>query len=99
MEVVEKVYKVGTPSKTPIRADSNRASHGRKLKVVEAASTTNPKKGHAGKRKTKIAVYLIDQPTGGKTCLLHGPGYSMEDCKLLKKYSSKYAAQQPHHEK
>ena len=32
MEVAEKIYKGGTTSKTPVRADSNRASHGRKLK-------------------------------------------------------------------
>ena len=30
MEVAEKVYEDGTTSKTPIQADANRASHGRK---------------------------------------------------------------------
>ena len=30
MEVAEKVYEYGTTSKTPIREDSNRASHVRK---------------------------------------------------------------------
>ena len=36
-------------------------------------------------------------PTGAKhTCLLHGPGNSSEECKLLKVYSEKYAAQRPH---
>ena len=53
IEVREKVYKGGTPSKIPIRVDVNRASNGRKLKRGEAALPTNPEKGRAGKRRTK----------------------------------------------
>ena len=47
MEIAEQVYEGVTPSKTPIRADSNRDSHGRKRNGGEAASPTNTKKGHA----------------------------------------------------
>ena len=31
-----------------------------------------------------------------KTCLLRGPGHYLEECKVLKEYSKKYAAQRPH---
>ena len=31
-----------------------------------------------------------------ETCLLHGAGHSSEECKVLKFYSEKYAAQRPH---
>ena len=42
MEVAEQVYGRGTPSKVPIRVESNRDGPVRKQKRVEAASTTNP---------------------------------------------------------
>ena len=32
------------------------------------------------------------------TCLLHGPGHSSEDCKVIKEYSKKYAVQRPQKE-
>ena len=53
METAEKIYKDGNTSKTPTRADANRASHGRKRKGGESASPTNPERGRAGKRKGK----------------------------------------------
>ena len=63
MEVAEKVYEGGTTSKTPIGADSNRASHGRKQKGRAANLTTNTKKGRAGKRKAKMqAIQVIGRP-------------------------------------
>ena len=31
-----------------------------------------------------------------KTCLMHGPGHSPEECKVLKEYSKKYTPHQPH---
>ena len=55
MEVAEKVYEGGIPSKTSIRVDVNRASHGRKRKGGEATSPNNPEKSRVGKRKTKNA--------------------------------------------
>ena len=51
----------------------------------EYASPTNPKNVRGGKRRTRTAVSLSEKTTGaGKTCLLHGPGQSSEECKLLK---------------
>ena len=77
MEVTEQVYEGGTPSKMPTRSESNRDVHVRKWKGGEAASPTNPKKGHANKGKTKNSVHPSNAPTGEKkTCLLHGPGHS-----------------------
>ena len=80
----KKIYKGGTTSKNPIREDTDRTSHGRKRKGREDSSPTNPKKGRSGKRKTKNAGHPSDRPTGGKTCLLHGPRHSTEECKVLK---------------
>ena len=84
MEFAEKIYKGGTNSKTPIRAYANRAIKGRKRKGGEDASPTNPETGCSGKRKKKFAGHLSDRPTGGKTCLLRGPGYYTKYCKVLK---------------
>ena len=96
MEVAEQVYAGGTPSKTPTRAESNRGSHVRKRKGWETASPTNPKKGRTGKRKN---IYRPSERCAHRSkniCLLHGPGHSSEECKVLKVYSEKYAAQRPH---
>ena len=54
MDISEQVYEEQTPSKKIPRADSNHGSYVRKRKGGEAVSPTNPKKGRAGKRKTKI---------------------------------------------
>ena len=53
MEISEQFYKGRTPSKAPIRVDSNRESHVRKHKGGESASSIKPKKGGSDKRKTK----------------------------------------------
>ena len=98
MEVSEQIYKVRKTSKTPPRADANRASHVRKQKGGESASPTNTNKGRTGKRKTRYAGNTSNRLTGGKTWLLHISGQSTEECKLLKYYSTKYAVQQPHKE-
>ena len=79
-----KFYECGTTSKNTIKADANRASHGRKIKGGESALPTNPEKGRTGKRKARNAGHPINRPTGVKTCLLHGPGHSTEECKVLK---------------
>ena len=54
--------------------------------------TTNPKKGDYGKRKRKHAGQLIGAPTGAKTCVVHGPGNSAEECKVLRGYSENIQA-------
>ena len=67
-----KIYQVtGTTSKTPIRADTNSGSLGRKRKGGEAALPTNPKTGHAGKRKTKMqAIQEIGLREGKHACCM-----------------------------
>ena len=60
---------------------------------------TNPETGRAGKRKIRNVGHPSDRPTGGKTCFLHVPGNSIEECKLLKDYSTKYVAQHPHNKR
>ena len=99
MEVAEKVYEGGTPSKTSIGVDSNRASHGRKRRGGESNSPTNPEKGRVGKRKSKNAGHPSDRPTRWTTCLLHGPGHYTEEYRVLRHYSAKNAAQRPHNKK
>ena len=100
MDIAEQVYEGGTPSKiTAHRADANRVSHSRKRKGGEAASPTNPEKGRAGKLKKNYAGHPSDRMTSDKTCVLHGPRHSTEECKLLKEYSKKYAMQRPYKEK
>ena len=68
-----------------------------KQKGEETASPTNPEEGRSGNFKTKNAGRTSDAPTrAGKTCLFNGPGQSSKECKVLKIYSEKYAAQRPH---
>ena len=58
--------------------ESNRASHVRKRKGVQAALTTNTDKVRAIKRKINHAGHLINRPNGSKTCLVNGPVHSTE---------------------
>ena len=46
-----------------------------------------------GKRRK---IY-VDQPTGNSkpTCLIHGPGHSPDECKVLGDFGSKYAKSRP----
>ena len=97
MEVAEQAYKGGKPSKTPTRSEANRAVHVRKLNKGEFNLLTKPKKGRTGKLKTKNAGHPSDAPTGAKnTCLLHVSRHFLEECKILKVYSKKEAAQRTH---
>ena len=85
MEIEEEVYKVGNTPKNINRLEFESASHGRKLKVGEAASPTDPEKGRSGKRNKNDAGHPMDQPNGTKKSFsLHGPGHSTEECKVLK---------------
>ena len=85
MEIVESIYEGGSPSKNTQQAESNHASLERKKKGEAPPLPSNPKKGRTGKRKRNDAGHTRDAPTGTKnTCLLHGPGHSLEDCKVLK---------------
>ena len=85
MEIVEEIYEGGSPSKKTQWVEAGRSSSGRKKMGVSSASPSNPKKGRAGKRKRNNAGRPSDDLTNVKnTCLLHGPGQSLEECKFLK---------------
>ena len=98
MEVAEKIYEVRNTYKNLPRAYANCASHVRKIKWGESAPHTIPETVCTDKRKTRNTGHPNNRPTGGKTCLLHGPGHSTEECKVLRDQSAKYAAQRPHKE-
>ena len=74
MDAAGKIYEGLTPYKTPIRADSKRASHGRKPNRGESALPTNPEKGRSSKHKTRNAGHPSDCPTGGKNSCFISPG-------------------------
>ena len=92
MEIAEQVYKCGNNSKNTNRAETNRASYGKKHKRGEFASPNNTKKGHAVNPKSNYTVHPSDQPKGTKTCLVHGHRQSTEGCKILKEYPNKDVA-------
>ena len=91
MEIAESTYEgVVEPSyKKSTQEDSNRAIHSRKNRGEAASSWTLPKKGQSAGKRRKIHV---DSPTGkSKICLIHGPGHSSEECKVLGYFRTNYA--------
>ena len=56
----------------------------------------NPEKSRTGKLNKIDAFSWNDQPNRGKTGLLHGPGHSLEEYKVLQNYVEKHAAQRSH---
>ena len=96
MEITEAIYVGGAPSKNTQRAEYDCASFVSNQKVGGSALTSNPKKGRAGKRKKSDVGHPSNAPTGAKkTCMLHVPGHSSDEWKLLKYYSKNYIAQRP----
>ena len=95
MEITEMIYEGGSPSKNNQWAEANRSSFGRNKKGGGAASLSSPKNGRTGKRKGNDTEHPRYAPTGANnTCMLHGPGHSSEECKVLKEYSKNHIAQQ-----
>ena len=100
IQTPESIHKGGSPSKNIQWEEANHASLISKKKKGASTSTSNPNKGCAGNRKRNDAIHLSDAPTGAKkTCLLHGPRHSSEECKVLKEYTEKRSMQNPHKEK
>ena len=100
MEIIESIYEVGAPSKNNQRAEADQFSFGRKQNRGGASSPSKPKKGCTDKRKRNDVGYPIDAPTGAKkTCILHGPGHSFGECKVLQDYSENHIAQRPFKDK
>ena len=80
MKITEAIYVGGSPSKNNQRAESDRASFGRKQKGGGAASPSKPENGLTGKRKGNHAGHPSNAPTGAKKiCMLHGPGHSPKE--------------------
>ena len=85
MKIVESIYEGGEPSKNTQQVESKRASLDRGGKGEASTLTYNPETGRAGKRKRKNTGHPSDVPNGAKkTCMLYGPGHSLEEWKILK---------------
>ena len=99
VEITEQVYKGETPSNKKTKGRCQLWQSCQEKKGRRICITYKPKKGRSGKRKTKNSVSPSENTTGvDKTCLLHGPGHSSEECKVLQEYSKKQTAQRPHKE-
>ena len=100
MEITEAIYVGGSPSKNKQREESERAIFGRKQKGGGSAQPSNLENGLAGKRKGNDAGHTSDALTGEKnTVMLHGPGHSSEQFKVLQEYSKNHIVQQPFKDK
>ena len=89
MEISESIYEgVVEPSYLKnTRADSNRAGHSRQNRGESASSCTCSKKVE---RSGKCRKRHIDSPTGkSKICLIHGPIYPSEECRVLGDFVAK----------
>ena len=95
MEISESIYEgvVENSYKKPIRADANRAGHSRQKRGEAASTWALPEKYESAGKRIK---QHIDSPMGkSKTCLIHGPGYSSEERKVLGDFVTKYANSRP----
>ena len=94
MEIAKVIYEEGETSKNTPKTEADRASSGRKKKEGAYTSPSNPEQGRSDKCKRINAGHTSNQPTGAKkTCMLHGPGHSSEECKLICKYTNKRSVQ------
>ena len=88
MEIAEAIYKGGAPYKNNQQTEDDRASSNRNKKGGESASPSNPGQVRAGKRKWNDAGHPSYALTvAKKTCLLHVPEHSSEDCKVIEEYT------------
>ena len=84
MEIAKAICEGLAPSKNTQQAESDRASFGRKKNGGGASSPSKPEKGYAGKHKRNNVGHPRDAPTGAKKiCMLHGPGHSSKEYKVL----------------
>ena len=83
MEISESIYEgIVEPSyKKTTSADANRVGHSRENIGEDASLWTCPKNGGSA---NKCRKRYVESPTGkSKTYLIHGPGNSSEECKVL----------------
>ena len=79
--------------KKPTVEDASRAGHSRKNRGETALSWTCPEKGE---RSYKHIKRFVDSPTGKtKIYLIHGPGNSSEEWKVLGDFGTNYAKSRP----
>ena len=95
MKIAEPIYEcVVEPSyKKPTRSDANRAGHSRNKRGEDALSRIHPETGKSAGRRRNIYVDRSERKS--KTCLIHGPGYSSDECKVLGDFGAKYAKGKP----
>ena len=95
MEITESIYEgvVETYYKKPTQADANRSGQSRKKRGEDSSSWNFPEKVEsAGKRRKRHVDSLMGK---SKNCLIHGPGNSSEECKVLGEFGTKYANSRP----
>ena len=72
---------------------SKRAGHSSNKRGDLTSSQTNPKLGEiAGKRRKRYVYFTTGELT---TCIIHGPGYYYDECKVLRYFGAKYAKYNP----
>ena len=90
----EKEYVVEPSHKKPTREYYNRPGLRRKMIRESASSSTYYKMSeNDGKHRKRY----IDHPKdiSKTTCLIHGPIYSSEECKILGDFGNKHAKEKP----
>ena len=90
--ICRKVYEVVAEHsyKKSTIADSNCNFHSRQMRGESASSKHYSNMGkQTGKRKKNCVYHLRDQLK--LTCLVHGPGYTTDECKALNGFGTKYA--------
>ena len=92
METSESMYEgvVEHSYKNSTRADANRADTSRERIGEATLSTTYYEMSEiAGKRRKMYLDHLNDRSK--LTCLIHDPGHSSDECKVLGRFGNKYA--------
>ena len=76
------------------RAYANRAGHSRQMRGVATSSKKNSEMGnHTDKRKQRYVDHMRDRSK--LTCLIHSPGHSSYECRVLNDFGTKYAKERP----
>ena len=87
METTEQVYKGYQYSKTTKRSGTNRDDFISKHKVGVSIYPMNTQKGTTDKFNKNYADNLRSELAITKVCMVHNPGHSMDEHKLLQQYS------------
>ena len=95
MKVAKYIYEgvVELSYKRPTREDANRSDHNRENRGESASSWTRPKKSESDGKLRKRHVDNLTVKS--KKCLIHGPIYYSEECKVLGDFGTIYAKSRP----